>query len=428
MAKFCGKCGTKMEDDDRFCPSCGFHVPAEERTVNAEPPAVYTPPSVSKNVQPSPNVQVQTPKKSGSGKTVGIIIGVIAAVVVLAAAAALFFVLDPFDSENGGNQNDSQNEIEEDREFEQEDHESEQESSEDASEQEEIDMTWKLFNASEAEELLAKTPIADDCYMHFGILRESWTNTLIFNKGNGKNVIYEVIEKAREGISDDGTESLEWEQTGEFRFSGESKYTAMGVYVPRNALSEDVIEEELRKLFGISLEEFKNTDYYDSGRDCYFEEWVGVMGFGEFRPERAVVMGDKYAVVFQRYWEEDTDTYELNSTNKGCITVFHRSSEEESYHYVSNMALTELDSVLAAVFDQSYDIETPQEQTESYPAVTTADTGLRMRFGPGTEHDIIITLPYGTPVIVKGVSGDWLLAEFGGISGWMSSEHIQKVN
>ncbi len=93
MAKFCGNCGTQLQDNAAFCPSCGTAItPQAPKEEPIKPPAtpipqqpiektqVFTPP------QPAPvgaSVKPQKAKKPANKKNilVGIIAGLVAAVI-----------------------------------------------------------------------------------------------------------------------------------------------------------------------------------------------------------------------------------------------------------------------------------------------------------------------------------------------------------
>lgn len=77
MAKFCGKCGTKMEDDEVFCPKCGTRVDGNETTNSIIPNAN--------------NINKSTQTNSTQNNTLKIIIGVLVAVIVIGAGVGFYY-------------------------------------------------------------------------------------------------------------------------------------------------------------------------------------------------------------------------------------------------------------------------------------------------------------------------------------------------
>lgn len=77
MAKFCGKCGTKMEDDEVFCPKCGARVDGDESTNTTTPNAN--------------NINKSAQNNSTQNNTLKIIIGVLIALIVIGAGAGFYY-------------------------------------------------------------------------------------------------------------------------------------------------------------------------------------------------------------------------------------------------------------------------------------------------------------------------------------------------
>lgn len=104
MSKFCANCGTALEEDARFCQSCGSEQPdisvSVFQPVNAEQPMQQTPVWQQPVQQP---MQPEKPKKSK--KKLALIGGIAAAVVAL----ALVFILVILPMVKGGKCADAQN-------------------------------------------------------------------------------------------------------------------------------------------------------------------------------------------------------------------------------------------------------------------------------------------------------------------------------
>ena len=74
------------------------------------------------------------------------------------------------------------------------------------------------------------------------------------------------------------------------------------------------------------------------------------------------------------------------------------------------------------------DSESPQE-TAVYSARVTAEKGLYLRVGPGTDYEAISVIGNGETVTVMDVSEDdssWLYVSFNDISGYMNKAYLEK--
>lgn len=65
--------------------------------------------------------------------------------------------------------------------------------------------------------------------------------------------------------------------------------------------------------------------------------------------------------------------------------------------------------------------ETAPPSPDAVRATTQAN--LRFRAGPGTEHQILSVLPYGTvvPVVARNASSDWIQVTYQGRTGWVAA-------
>ena len=66
------------------------------------------------------------------------------------------------------------------------------------------------------------------------------------------------------------------------------------------------------------------------------------------------------------------------------------------------------------------------EGTEQQPAAARVNAagGLRMREGPGTDFDIVVTIPNYERIVIFEEEGGWARVEYAGASGWVSTEFI----
>ena len=56
-----------------------------------------------------------------------------------------------------------------------------------------------------------------------------------------------------------------------------------------------------------------------------------------------------------------------------------------------------------------------------------SEDGVNMRYGPGTDYDVIETIPDKAEVIEAGWEGDWTYIEYNGKNGWVKSEFISSA-
>ena len=116
MARFCGKCGTPLNESTKFCPKCGTAAEVQQ----APPPQYAPPPPVQQQYAPPPPVQqhftpppvqpqyaapmAQAPVQGGSKKTLFIIIAAAAA----AAVIILLLAMNVFGPGNAGSTGDEE--------------------------------------------------------------------------------------------------------------------------------------------------------------------------------------------------------------------------------------------------------------------------------------------------------------------------------
>lgn len=63
----------------------------------------------------------------------------------------------------------------------------------------------------------------------------------------------------------------------------------------------------------------------------------------------------------------------------------------------------------------------------SYTAVVTANTGLKLRTGPGTNYGTYTAVPKGTRLEVLSVSNGWATVSYGGRTLYASNQYLQRV-
>ena len=60
-------------------------------------------------------------------------------------------------------------------------------------------------------------------------------------------------------------------------------------------------------------------------------------------------------------------------------------------------------------------------------AVVTPAKGVNLRSGPGTDYEVLLTIPYNTEVTVTGSQGSWYKVSVNGISGYASASYLRFV-
>ena len=64
---------------------------------------------------------------------------------------------------------------------------------------------------------------------------------------------------------------------------------------------------------------------------------------------------------------------------------------------------------------------------QGYHGYVFAKEGVNMRYGPGTQYDIITALPYNAEAIERGWQDGWIYIEYKGTFGWVSGEYFGMV-
>jgi hypothetical protein len=77
-------------------------------------------------------------------------------------------------------------------------------------------------------------------------------------------------------------------------------------------------------------------------------------------------------------------------------------------------------------FEQQVDVTASIPQASADRRWITA-SALNMRTAPGQYNDLVASLPYGTEVTVREISGTWALVEADGVSGWLSANFLTDV-
>lgn len=74
--------------------------------------------------------------------------------------------------------------------------------------------------------------------------------------------------------------------------------------------------------------------------------------------------------------------------------------------------------------DHSTLVQPSNNAEGGYHGYVTAEDGVNVRCGPGTDYDIIDGLAYNTDVIERGWEEGWVYIEYNGKFGWMSAEYF----
>ena len=74
-----------------------------------------------------------------------------------------------------------------------------------------------------------------------------------------------------------------------------------------------------------------------------------------------------------------------------------------------------------------YGGETPEEPKEEIADIRETTNNLNLRKGPGTDQDILLTIPKGTFITILEIEGDWGKVTYNGQMGYVSIDYLTKV-
>ena len=192
---------------------------------------------------------------------------------------------------------------------------------------------------------------------------------------------------------------------------------------------EDELTLAVDMLYGDDLSQLKNSDYYDKSRKVYlYPQGYGGEGVDYLEVEKAAVIGD-YMVLIRRCWSDwqrGGFSEKPLPTDEGAVTVLYKDGGDTYYHYLSNYRVKNIDRYLQDSSVSNSTVQKPASTENEILKHVTAEDGLRLRTGAGTDYDTIYTLPYGCPVIVLHSENDWCFVEFNGTLGWMSSGYLEE--
>lgn len=177
-------------------------------------------------------------------------------------------------------------------------------------------------------------------------------------------------------------------------------------------------------IYGSGRVAYSAGDGYLIGNKGY---WICAQGWGDdftdirFKSGTAEV-SEGYTVVTALLCKEDSSSYPdikttdfekkfiLFSTTDG-VRLWEHPDMEADFPGIGDNDVAFLPDVLPDKFER-----------ESIVTVS-ASSGLRMRTGPGTDYDIIRTLPNGTQLRCYGQQYGWYYVKFAGIYGWLSADY-----
>ena len=190
---------------------------------------------------------------------------------------------------------------------------------------------------------------------------------------------------------------------------------------------EDALKTMIDTIYGEDITQLKKSEYYDKSSNRYMEPvGYGSEGTDYLEAEKVIVI-DNYMVILRRHWSDwqrNTFAEKPYPTDEGAVTVMYKDFGDEYYHYLSNYHVKNIDRYLqdSAIINST--VQQPASTEDSILKYITAEDGLRLRTGAGTNYDTIFTLPYGCPVIVLHTENGWCYVEFNGTYGWMSNEYL----
>ena len=286
--------------------------------------------------------------------------------------------------------------------------------------------TWQELNdISEWSPLLRQMPLYDEnsswgrpdelCTVDRNFGWESWTNRNVLSKRDATYVYTSFFN----GVDDTQCPWFDGEVDGTF---------IMGKAIPATDIEPRLLEQADR-VFGIGMEELHGARFYLSRQKVYIlPSGLGGGGDDTYRIEKIITVDD-YAIVLQRKWNSlNGDEYDWNLRPKeeGTVTVLYKDSGDVYYHYLSNYCVKDIDRYLQDSSVSNSTVQKPASTENEILKHVTAEDGLRLRTGAGTDYDTIYTLPYGCPVIVLHSENDWCFVEFNGTLGWMSSGYLEE--
>ena len=73
---------------------------------------------------------------------------------------------------------------------------------------------------------------------------------------------------------------------------------------------------------------------------------------------------------------------------------------------------------------QSISIEADKNVEIKYTVNTNDGSPLNLRKGPGTDHDVLTTIPDGQTLVVLDQQGSWAKVQYGTYEGWVSMDYV----
>lgn len=93
--------------------------------------------------------------------------------------------------------------------------------------------------------------------------------------------------------------------------------------------------------------------------------------------------------------------------------------------YASTKFMKQIDDTIMP--DPETPVETPEETPEETLDIRENTLNLNLRKGPGTNHDILVTMPKGSILTVTEIVGQWGKVSYGGYTGYASLDYMKKV-
>ena len=410
---FCPKCGKEIDDNAKFCGFCGNKISIEEISDN----------------------DVTRPKSSKNSKKIIIFVLSIVMIGIIVGVSVSFLIPMISGDKNDDAPNNENFEYESADDSSSDDNfdDSEEENNNTNETEQEIPETvpvasesWTVLQTSEEiAEINALFPISDNMNPVFkytwsshNVLTLALDATFVFQSlFSGLDMPYYISQNDIEFISE-----IELQDAA-------GKCVAMGYYIPAE-YAEETLAKNAESIFGIDKEDLRSSSYYNKDKNAYlYQTGLGGADTSGYEIEK-IVLYENYAFVYQRLWSDyNPDTKRTESygpRSNGCVTILMHDIGEEKYHFVSNFAVKDIDTVLDNTFYSSFAVLEPEENdfTKKYISYVTAGSGLRIRTGPGEDYDSIITIPLDAPVLCLAERDGWIYVRYNTVYGWMSSEYL----
>lgn len=122
-----------------------------------------------------------------------------------------------------------------------------------------------------------------------------------------------------------------------------------------------------------------------------------------------------------------TSIGEVRRTNAPSVLVelgYHDNLEDANW-IMDNV--DEIALALSKAVAQYFNLPFLQPEGSRTAVITTQDTGLNLRGGPGLEYPVLTRIPRGAQVSVLERDGDWYVVDYNGTVGYANSNFVSLI-